>query len=526
MTQDRFAGGRRPPAELGVMLALGLVSLGNYAYSAVLVWLLPPRQYAVVGAASALLLVCGTVASASMPWVLAREVARARHDPARRQAAVSFCLLGTLAEAVAGGVVTAALCLTYGDGALAAAAVGSAVAIFTSATACGYLQGLDRFGRIAVLKVLEVAVKVAAGLLLVRAGAGGAGAVAGFGIGSAVVTVVAGAALRRDLAVRLRSLADRRLWAAAGGLLAIQAGVAVLASLDVVVGSLVAPRRALATYEAAQILTRLPVFVATALSIVVFPRLVRGAAGDRERALGDVLALGARLCLPAAVVLGTLPAALVGRLFPADYGHMATVLAWTAAAGLAMGAVNLTTTAFQAAEAYRGPVLLLAAGSVALAAGAVVGVHLAGVAGLGAVATVVGSVVAGALVAAATRRWPAVRRAPWRPVVLATLAALPLIALRTRPLPWALWALAAVAAPAVAALGTLRRSVGDQAPAAATPAVPATRGLPPTDGAPASATSAPPPAAPVTPATVDRALDGAIRLELRLAAVPVTIEAG
>jgi O-antigen/teichoic acid export membrane protein len=76
--------------ELAVMASLALVSVLNYAYTAVLVWLLPPKQYAVVGAASSLLLVCGTIAAASVPWVLAREIAKARDDPARRQAAVSF----------------------------------------------------------------------------------------------------------------------------------------------------------------------------------------------------------------------------------------------------------------------------------------------------------------------------------------------------------------------------------------------------------------------------------------------------
>jgi glycosyltransferase involved in cell wall biosynthesis len=446
------------------MVSLGTVSVLNYVYTAVLVWLLPARQYAVVGAVSSLLLVCGTVASASVPWVLAREIVRAGDDRSRRQAAVSFCLLGTAAEAVAAGVVTGTIAAAYGNPMVVAVVIGSVVAIFTCATTCGYLQGFERFGLIAALKLAEVVIKLGAGILLVRSGGGAAGAVAGFALGSGVTAVIGLWFMRPDLRLLRSSLTDRSLWSAAGGLMAIQAGVAVLASLDVVVGSLaIGDRARLATYEVAQILTRIPVFVATALSIIVFPRLVSPGPEGRQRTIGDNIGLWLRVCVPLALVAATLPGEVVGRLFPSDYGDVSSVLALTAVAGLMMGAINLLSTYFQAAELYRRSCQILASGGAALVAGALVGIHLDGIRGLAtAVCLVSGSVTFGFAVLT-WRHWPGAVTRLWRSALLPLLAGLPLVALRAHPVAWAAWALVVLALPAVATVARFRHHVGGPA---------------------------------------------------------------
>ena len=103
--------------EAIVVRATTVISLLNYAYTMALVWLLPVQQYAIVGSISALLLICGTVAGASSPWVLAREVATARHDADRRRRAVSFCLLTSLAQALVAATATCAVAHHYAAGA-------------------------------------------------------------------------------------------------------------------------------------------------------------------------------------------------------------------------------------------------------------------------------------------------------------------------------------------------------------------------------------------------------------------------
>ena len=78
-----------------------------------------------------------------------------------------------------------------------------------------------------------------------------------------------------DIRLSRSVLTGHGLWHSTRGLLAIQAGVAVLASLDIVIGSLVlGTSSSFATYQAANIIGRVPVFVGTALSIVVFTRMI------------------------------------------------------------------------------------------------------------------------------------------------------------------------------------------------------------------------------------------------------------
>ena len=72
-------------APLIVVAATGVISLLNYSFSLILLWLLPAREYSVVASVTALLLVFGTVAGASAPWILAREVAVSAADTKRRQ---------------------------------------------------------------------------------------------------------------------------------------------------------------------------------------------------------------------------------------------------------------------------------------------------------------------------------------------------------------------------------------------------------------------------------------------------------
>ena len=445
--------------EMAVMVALGLVSLLNYAYTAVLVWLLPPGHYAVVGAASSLLLVCGTVASASIPWVLAREVARCRQDDELRKSAVSFCIAGTAVEAMLAGLVTGGIAIAYGDGLVVAAVLGSVVTIFTSATAIGYLQGFERFNLIAVLKLAEVVVKFGVGVFLVESGFGAAGAIVAFGIGSAAVTVVGVVAMRDDLYLKLSSIFDRRLWKSAIGLMSIQAGVALLASIDVIVGSLtISHRSRLATYEVAQILTRIPIFVATALSIIVFPRLVTGSRSAQAGPIAENLSLWMRLCIPVAIVTGTLPPQVLTRLFPSAYGNIGALLAWTAAAGLAMGAVNLTSTYFQAADVYRRPFWVLSVAVPFLVAAAVLGIRLAGVRGLGAAAAAIGTLVAVTFVVMCRRHWPESLDGLWKPALVAAVESAPLIVLRSNIALWSVWAVVGVGAPIFFSLARSGRS--------------------------------------------------------------------
>ena len=182
-----------------------------------------------------------------------------------------------------------------------------------------------------------MAVKVGAGIGLVALGAGASGAIAGFALGAGVVAGVGLAAMAPDLEWSWSALAGRHLWASTQGLMAIQAGVAVLASMDVVIGSLIiGTQPAMATYLAANILGRVPVFIGTALSIVVFPRMIARRTHP-SAVIRESMGLYLKLCLPLTLCTITLPGPITGAIFPARYGDVAAILPWSALAGFLMG---------------------------------------------------------------------------------------------------------------------------------------------------------------------------------------------
>jgi amino acid adenylation domain-containing protein len=425
--------------EAVVVSATGAVSLLNYAYTLILLWMLPTREFAEAGSISALLLICGTIAGAALPWVLAQEVLRAGPDRTRRRLAVSFCLFATVLQGAGAGVATCLIVVHYAHGWVLPASFAAAFMIFMGATATGFFQGQQRFRLIAVLKVSEVVVKIATGVALIALGAGASGAVVGFALGATVVVVVGVASMARDFQWSWRAVAGRHLWAATQGLMAIQVGVALLASMDVVIGSLVlGTTPALATYQAANILGRIPVFIGSALSIVVFPRLI--AARRHPRAMvRESLVLYAMLCVPIALGIASMPATLVDGLFPSRYGDVGAILPWSALGGLMMGAVNLTTTYFQATGHFRRTTTLLTFG-VALCAGLEVsGLRLGGVVGLAVAVAVGGAVVTAVLLREAARVWPGVLHGTWRPCLIAVAGCLPLLLLRHHLVVWCVW---------------------------------------------------------------------------------------
>ena len=217
---------KRMGDEAVVVAATGVVSLLNYGYTLILLWLLPTREFAEVGSISALLLICGTISGAALPWVLAQEVLRSRDDQVRRRIAVTFCLFATVLQGAAAGLVTCLIAIHYASGPVLVAAFCSVFLIFMAATVAGYFQGLQRFRLIAMLKVAEVVVKVGAGVALIALGAGASGAVAGFALGAGVVAGVGLAYMAPSITWSWSAMAGRTLWASTQGLMAIQAGVA------------------------------------------------------------------------------------------------------------------------------------------------------------------------------------------------------------------------------------------------------------------------------------------------------------
>ncbi|GAA0294132.1 glycosyltransferase [Kineococcus aurantiacus] len=436
-----------------------VVGVVNYAFSLVLTHVLPIAQFAVVGAGQALLLTAGTVASTSVSWVLAQALLEAR-SRADRRAALWFSVCTNLVLGAAGGLVTYLLGTRFASGPACLVLAAGVFLVFCSATGVGLLQGEERLGLLGAGRIGEVLAKVVVGLVLVVAGAGAAGALGGFLAGSLLLVAVGVVVARGDLRPVRGVLRLRRLWAPAVGVVGVQGLVAVLTSTDLVLVAVLADDAAQAsTYQAAVIVSRVPLFVATALSASVFAVVVRDPAGS-ARVLRRTSVAYALLCAPYAAALTVAPSSLLGVVLPAGYA-LSGVLPWTSAAGLVLGWVVLLATHVQARALYRRSVLAQTAALAGHVVALVAGYLLGGVPGLAAGALAGFVLTALALFLAVPRTWRPAFALPLPVLAGSVLLAAALLPLRPHPVAWVLLAL--VVGAGLALLGL--RAVG--APTAA-----------------------------------------------------------
>jgi O-antigen/teichoic acid export membrane protein len=118
-------------------LSAVLVGVLNYVYSVCLTWLLTPHDYSMFAGGQALLLVCGTIASASVPWLISQGIARTPHDPRTRQELISFGSILALVQGLVAAAVAVLVARRFTSSQVAIVLAGNAVAIFCATVSRG-----------------------------------------------------------------------------------------------------------------------------------------------------------------------------------------------------------------------------------------------------------------------------------------------------------------------------------------------------------------------------------------------------
>ena len=150
--------------------------------------------------------------------------------------------------------------------------------------------------------------------------------------------------------------------------------------------------------------------------------------------------LASSMALPLATILATTPAPVLTAVFPAQYSAMATLLKFTAVAGLAAGGINMLATFFQAVSDYSCAWWLLA-GLACYVAALLTGWAAGGITGL-AIGSALGATAALGLLGYRFHRRLGRGLLARVPVAGPVLTAVVLIALRRYPVPWLLAAIA------------------------------------------------------------------------------------
>ncbi len=281
MTGVRPANEESVAAHGARWIAVGMVPIGlsNYGYSLLLTHLLNVAEYSAFAAGQGLILWATTIATVSVPWVLAQALVRARTD-AERNSAIRFAKLTSTATGIIAAAIVGTIVTRFAESTTAFVVGISTFIIILGTTTTGWLQGQERMRSLSLLYITENALKNGVGILLVVvAGLGGNGALAAFGVGG-IAMLARWPRTQRASSRPWRELIKGDLWHHAIASAGIQALVSLFVAVDVVAVALLPGNRALAaSYQASATLTRIPLYVAGAVATAFFPLLSRNMAG-------------------------------------------------------------------------------------------------------------------------------------------------------------------------------------------------------------------------------------------------------
>jgi O-antigen/teichoic acid export membrane protein len=330
------------------MMSVGVL---NYAYALLLTRLLDVRAFATFAAGQGLLLCVSTVAGVAVPWVLAQSLVRAQSD-AERGDAIRFAIVTATAGGLVAGAIVGVIATRFASLWTTLVLALCTLLVYVTRVTVGWLQGTGRLQALACADLSEAVLKFAAGLVLVSAlGFGEIGALAAFGIGVLPFLIWWPYRVPDGSRRWLTVTADGRLWRTALGAACLQGLVSVMAAVDIVlVAILPDDESSAASYQASAMIGRVPLFLASSISLSFFAVLSKHRAEPGLAA--SALRMYVTVAMPLTVVAATAPGAVLTSAFPSGYTMMSTLLPFTAVSGFALGALSLTVTFSQAVSDY------------------------------------------------------------------------------------------------------------------------------------------------------------------------------
>ena len=346
-----------------LFVAVGGISILNYAFALVMGWLLRPGEYGLLAFGQSLLLVGGLVLGSGFSWSLARDMVKAE-GPDERDALVRGALLANFLLAVAMSLVLIALFVAgplrggFERWPVVIAVVLALPFISLLSIARGCAQGSERFGIFASIGVTEISCKIVSGGALALLGFGALGALSGFLVGAVCSTLLGFRQLTRAIGVRLRGSLKlpniRGSMAIFGALL----GLSMLLSLDLMGLKLLSDERALVGYyQAGLVLANAPYYlVVSAMLPVLFVQLARyETISATQGSLGETLGLSVALILPFELILMIFPREALTTFFPSVYAPGAPSLRILALGNMLLILAAIFSAAYQAIGRARVP---------------------------------------------------------------------------------------------------------------------------------------------------------------------------
>jgi O-antigen/teichoic acid export membrane protein len=322
----------------------------TYAFHVVEGWLLTPEGYGAFGVAIAFMMIFGFIVESGIPPAVTRFFSGSRQDKGNilRSALIGNFIIGL----AAGGVLYLFLRLSdfvteYHNVVIVLVVT---VIIISLASVCRYaLQGLFRFIKVGLFDVLNKAIMLLFGVVLVLAGLDVLGAILGIAIGALLATLLTLYWLRDTGYWRGTGLAAPGLYKLAAPMLLGTLVLILFMYVDIIgMKFLKVPEEFVGYYQSAVTLARLPVVIMISVMGAIFPFISRYAETDKGRQYIAILVKYSLVFLvPVSIAFIVVPGRLLTLFFPLEYLPASGALAVVSAGMIFLVLVNILARGFQ-----------------------------------------------------------------------------------------------------------------------------------------------------------------------------------
>lgn len=344
------------PPRLSMLLAFGIYSAVNYSFSLAIGWLVAPGDFGLFAFSQTVMLIAGLVLQLGLPRSLtAAIIGVAQHE---REVLIRGTLIMNLLLAMA---MSLFIVILFALGSLRpgletsgiTAAIAFALPFIGLINVVnGALQGVERFGAVALMQVLEVSCKALVGIVLVVFGLGVQGAILGILAGAIVTALLGVYHLLRTLGIRPRGAVRLPTLSTTGPMFGAMLGLVLLLNLDLISLKLFTHGERLLSgyYQAGIILANAPYYLVTSVIIpILFTQLARVSTIVATRNLvSEALGMAVITAIAVEILLLLAPDSILSVLFPPAYAPGAIPLRLLAVGNSMLIVVAILSAAFQA----------------------------------------------------------------------------------------------------------------------------------------------------------------------------------
>jgi O-antigen/teichoic acid export membrane protein len=356
-----------------IFVASFSVALLNYVFTNTMAWLLPVAAYGVLGLAQSWILIAAALLNAGFSGELARLISRGISLVESYRAAKS-AMVGILAVALVYSCILlgATIFTSLNFGSHSAIVVGliliEVLLLAIVALWSGVLRGILSFRTIGFGQFIEALVKVVAGIMLVAFGFGAEGAVGATVVGTMVYLVLAGWRMRHFTFWREPAWGDWGIYRNSLTMFVGLCAMTIMSNIDIIGLKLFSPPQQadLATgyYQAAVVLSRIPVFLATPASIALFPYISRASSQDVPLFVNRAIKYIVLLITPLNLILIAIPEAVIVLIFPDAYANGAAALRIAALGSMVFCFLPILVATLQSRGLARIPALWISVAAV------------------------------------------------------------------------------------------------------------------------------------------------------------------